>query len=96
MLELFEKLKRDPRHYEVNKWIQGYLEKRIFTKWSMASWMLSNKELEQMDALSEIRGFLKDPKRANFPPGRFIEMIRNLLETWILHENQRAEKKNSK
>jgi len=94
VITLFGRIKQDPRHYEVNKWIQGNTDKRIFSQWSMASWMLSKKELESIKGLGEIREYLDSPKHINYPPGRFLEMIKNLMESWITHGSERIHRSN--
>ena len=92
VLNLFETLKQDGRHYEVHKWVQGNADKRIFSDWSMASWMLTNKEIEELKGVSEIRNFLENPKSNEYPSQRFIEMMKNLLDSWIAHESERSGK----
>ncbi|MEM0941898.1 MAG: BLUF domain-containing protein [Bacteroidota bacterium] len=92
VLDLFEKLKQDGRHYEIHKWIQGFAEQRIFSEWSMASWMLSNKQISELKSVSEIRDFLDSPKSKNYPSQRFLEMMKNLLDSWIAHEPERSRK----
>lgn len=90
VLDLFEKLKSDGRHYEVHKWIQGNAKKRIFSDWSMASWMLTNKEIDQLKGVSEIKNFLSSNSGTEYPSHRFLEMMKNLLDSWIAHEPERA------
>ena len=92
VIELFEKIKKDPRHYEVNKWVQGHTDQRVFSDWSMASWMLSSEELQKNKALDEIREFLEDSDKTNYPSGRFLGMIKNLMESWIVHGSERFQR----
>ena len=94
VLQLFERIKQDPRHYEINKWVQGYSEERIFSEWSMASWLLTNEELKNINALDEIRRLLRNPEQVNNASGRFLEMIKNLMETWIAHGEGRYQRPN--
>ena len=94
VLQLFERIKQDPRHYELNKWVQGHSDERIFSAWSMASWLLTNEELKSIKALNEIRQLLKDPEQENYASGRFLEMIKNLMESWIAHGEERFPRSN--
>ena len=94
VLQLFERIKQDPRHYELNKWVQGHSDERIFSDWSMASWLLTNEELKNIKALNEIRQLLKDPQQENYASGRFLEMIKNLMESWIAHGEERFPRSN--
>ena len=94
VLQLFERIKQDPRHYELNKWVQGHSDERIFSDWSMASWLLTNEELKSIKALNEIRQLLKDPEQENYASGRFLEMIKNLMESWIAHGEERFPRSN--
>lgn len=89
VLQLFERIKQDPRHYELNKWVQGHSDERIFSDWSMASWLLTNEELKSIKALNEIRQLLKGQEQENHASGRFLEMIKNLMESWIAHGEER-------
>lgn len=86
ILELFNRIKQDPRHYEVNKWIQGNTDKRIFSEWSMASWMLSNQEINNLPALKDIDVFLSNRENQEISSTRFIEMMKTVLETWLTIE----------
>ena len=94
VLQLFERIKQDPRHYELNKWVQGHSDERVFSDWSMASWLLTNEELKSIKALNEIRQLLKDPEQENYASGRFLEMIKNLMESWIAHGEERFPRSN--
>ena len=90
VLELFEKIKADGRHYEVTQWVRGYTKKRIFSEWSMGSWMLSNKVLNSLSALKDLGNFIKDPMNESLQSARFIGMMQDLLKTWIAHEPERS------
>ena len=94
VLQLCERIKQDPRHYELNKWVQGHSDERVFSDWSMASWLLTNEELKSIKALNEIRQLLKDPQQENYASGRFLEMIKNLMESWIAHGEERFPRSN--
>jgi len=94
VLQLFERIKQDPRHYELNKWVQGHSDERVFSDWSMASWLLTNEELKSIKALNEIRQLLKDPEQENYASGRFLEMIKNVMESWIAHGEERFPRSN--
>lgn len=92
--ELFQKISSDPRHNNVTAWLRGFADERIFKDWSMASWMLSNKELEQLPALADLKSFMEDSVNGELPPKKFITMMNDLLKTWIAHEPERMKKIN--
>jgi len=48
VVEIFEKIQNDPRHENVNVRIRGYSDERVFSSWSMGSWMLSNEDLNKL------------------------------------------------
>ncbi|WP_420576531.1 BLUF domain-containing protein [Ekhidna sp.] len=89
---LFEKIKKDPRHQNVTQWIKGYSNERVFSDWSMGSWMLSSKELAELNALDDLREFLDDPLNSELQSKKFIAMMQSLLKTWIAHEPERMKK----
>jgi len=53
--------KKTGRHYELTQWIQGCLDERVFSEWSMGSWILTNEKLEGLDAILEPEQFLEKP-----------------------------------
>lgn len=87
---LLQTIKKDGRHYEITQWVSGVSEERIFSDWSMGSWLMSNAELEKLSALEEIRAFLKSPESQSNSSKKFITMMDGLLKTWIEHEPERA------
>ena len=91
VLELFEKIKLDGRHHGITKWIQGNADKRIFGDWSMASWMLSKDELESLPVLREMNDFLSKSTKPQASAGKFIEMMRNILDNWIAHHQAKTD-----
>lgn len=90
VVELFDKIKLDGRHHQVNQWVKGFTDKRIFSDWSMGSWMLNNEELMRLGSLKDLQSFLKSPESSSTPSGRFIQMMHDLLKTWIDHEPERV------
>ncbi|WP_425389551.1 BLUF domain-containing protein [Ekhidna sp.] len=90
--KLFDMIKGDPRHENVTLRIQGYSNDRVFSEWSMGSWMLSNKDLLELSALEDLKSFLEDPVNNNLQSKKFIGMMNNLLQTWMAHEPERAKK----
>ncbi|WP_420317346.1 BLUF domain-containing protein [Ekhidna sp.] len=90
--KLFEMIKGDARHENVTLRIQGYANERVFSEWSMGSWMLSNKELAELSALNDLKAFLEDPVNSSLQSKKFVAMMSNLLQTWIAHEPERAKK----
>lgn len=90
--ELMENIKKDPRHKMVTQWVQGFTKNRVFSEWSMGSWMLSNEELEKLPALADLRAFLRDPANNELPSKKFIALMNGLLKTWIAHEPERVNK----
>ena len=92
VVEVFEMIKNDPRHSNVNVRIKGYSDDRVFSDWSMGSWMLSNKNLNDLSALADLKAYLEDPVNANLQSKKYISMMDNLLKTWLAHEPERAKK----
>ena len=92
--ELFERIQKDPRHRNVTKWVSGFSHERVFGDWSMGSWMLTNDELKNLPALSDLKNFLEDPINNHLPSKKFIVMMNDLLKTWIAHEPERLKKMN--
>lgn len=90
--QLFSKIKNDPRHTEVRQWIKGFSEERIFSEWSMASWLLSNEELDKLDSLKELKEFVEAPENGELQSKRFLGMMHGLLTTWVHHEDERLRK----
>ncbi len=89
---LMENIKKDPRHQMVTVWIQGFTEERVFSDWSMGSWMMSNEELGKLSALDDLKNFLRDPMNNEHQSKKFIAMMNGLLKTWIAHEPERVKK----
>lgn len=89
VVSLFERIKSDGRHHQINQWVKGYIEKPIFGEWSMGSWMLHNEELEKLSALADIKKYLKS-SGSSTPTTRFIQMMNDLLQAWLAHEPERA------
>ncbi|WP_436514540.1 BLUF domain-containing protein [Ekhidna sp. To15] len=89
---LYEKIWKDPRHQNVTQWIKGYSNDRVFKDWSMGSWMLTNDELKNLPALSDLKNFLDDPINSELQSKKFIAMMNDLLKTWIAHEPERIKK----
>ncbi len=90
--ELFDKIWKDPRHQNVTQWIKGFSNERVFKDWSMGSWMLTNEELKNLPALSDLKNFLDDPINSELQSKKFITMMNDLLKTWIAHEPERLKK----
>lgn len=92
VLALLEKIKSDTRHKDLVVWVMGFQDHRIFTEWSMGSWMLSNEELTKLSALEDISAFIKNPENADMQSIKFLSMMSSLLKTWIAHEPERSKK----
>ncbi|MEO9482977.1 MAG: BLUF domain-containing protein [Ekhidna sp.] len=90
--ELFGKIWKDSRHHHVTQWIKGFSDGRVFEDWSMGSWMLTNDELKNLPALSDLKRFLEDPLTSELKSAKFITMMNDLLKTWIAHEPERLKK----
>lgn len=90
--EVFEMIKGDSRHEEVTQKVKGYANERVFSEWSMGSWMLSNDELTKLKAVKDLSEYMEDPVNTNLQSKRFVEMMNNILETWIAHEPERAKR----
>ena len=86
VLQLMEKIKTDRRHEMVTVWVQGNTEERVFSDWSMGSWMLSNEQLNNLSALVDLKNFLQNPSSSEQPSKKFIALMNGLLKTWIAHE----------
>ena len=89
---LFSTIKNDPRHGQVTQWVKGFSDERIFSEWSMGSWLLSNQQLEQLSALAELKAFLDAPENSELQAKRFLGMMHDLLSTWIAHESERLDR----
>lgn len=87
---VFEKIKNDGRHHEVMRWVKGFITEPIFKDWSMGSWMLSNDEIENLTALKDLKNFIDDPHNQQLESARFLNMMSDLLGTWLDHEPERA------
>ncbi|MEM6643782.1 MAG: hypothetical protein AAF616_12445, partial [Bacteroidota bacterium] len=61
-------------------------------EWSMGSWMLPNAKLYELSALKDLREYLEDPLNSNLQSKNFINMMNSIMETWIEHEPERAER----
>ena len=92
--KLFEKIKLDPRHHQVNQWVKGYADDRVFSEWSMGSWMLTNDQLNGLSALEDLTKFMQDPNNSEIHSKKFIAMMHSLLKTWLAHEPKRMKKLN--
>ena len=92
VLEVYNRIKNDPRHKDVNLWVKGFADQRTFQSWSMGSWLLTNEELEKLEALNELKAFLNDPVNNNLQSKKFLTMMNGLLKTWIAHEPERVKK----
>ena len=92
VLNLLEIIKKDVRHKELVVWVQGFYEKRVFSEWSMGSWMLTNEKLEKLTALTDIKNFLEDPANTELQTTKFMHMMHGLLNTWIAHEPERSKR----
>jgi len=92
VVEVFDMIKRDQRHSEVSQRIKGYAEERIFSNWSMGSWMLSNEDLNQLAAVKDLQEHLLSPEKLSLPSGRFVAMMKSILDTWLIHEPERAKR----
>ncbi|MEM7297450.1 MAG: BLUF domain-containing protein [Bacteroidota bacterium] len=88
--ELFEKIKNDGRHHEVMRWVKGFTSEPVFKGWSMGSWMLSNDEIESLTAVKDLKDFIDDPQNQTLQSTRFLNMMNELLQTWLAHEPERA------
>jgi len=90
--EVFDMIKSDPRHHDVTIRIKGFSNDRVFSDWSMGSWMLSNEELHTLPVFNDLRNYLEDPVNNVLPSKRFVSMMDNILQTWIAHEPERAKR----
>ncbi|GAB4244327.1 MAG: hypothetical protein Tsb0034_22480 [Ekhidna sp.] len=86
---LFETIRKDARHHDVYQWVSGFAESRVFSEWSMGSWLLSNEEMSALPALEDISTFLGETGSSH-QSSRFLQMMKDLLETWLMHEPERA------
>ena len=92
VVEVFEMIKGDRRHKDVVQKIKGYAKERVFSEWSMGSWMLSNEDLSNLQAVNDLTSYLDDPVNANLPSKRFVETMRSILEIWLAHEPERSKR----
>ncbi|MEO1253471.1 MAG: BLUF domain-containing protein [Bacteroidota bacterium] len=90
--EVFSMIKSDPRHTDISLKIQGYANERVFQDWSMGSWMLSNEKLSQLSGLDDLRNYLQGSSKMNSQATNLINMMSNILKTWLIHEPERAKK----
>ncbi|MEM6735235.1 MAG: BLUF domain-containing protein [Bacteroidota bacterium] len=90
--EVFEMIKGDPRHNNVTPRIKGYSNERVFSEWSMGSWMLSNEKLQSLSALEDLNEYLQDPVNINLQSKKFVTMMNNILQIWLAHEPERAKR----
>ena len=90
--EIFEKIKGDARHENITPRIQGFSKERVFSEWSMGSWMLTNKELEGLSATKDLQDYLDDPVNGSLQSQQLIGMMNNILQTWLVHEPERADR----
>jgi len=92
VLNIFNKIKTDPRHKELYVRIKGFEKERIFREWSMGSWMLNNEELNSLSALGDLNAYMKDSGSTVYSPKKFVSMMQNILDTWIAHEPERSKR----
>ena len=92
VLNLLEIIKKDVRHKELVVWVQGFYDNRVFSEWSMGSWMLTNEKLEKLTALTDIKNFLENPENTELQTTKFMHMMQGLLNTWIAHEPERSKR----
>ncbi|MEQ8626440.1 BLUF domain-containing protein [Ekhidna sp.] len=92
VLNLLEIIKKDVRHKELVVWVQGFYDNRVFSEWSMGSWMLTNERLEKLTALTDIKNFLENPENTELQTTKFMHMMQGLLNTWTAHEPERSKR----
>jgi len=80
--KLVARIRKDPRHFEMNVWVQGYYDERVFKDWSMGSSLLKVDELRTLPAMTDIQNFLRDPRSNREESKRFISMMNDLLISW--------------
>ena len=51
VVKVFNMIKEDSRHQDITPRVKCFAHDRIFSEWSMGSWMLSNEDLNQLSAL---------------------------------------------
>lgn len=90
--EVFEMIRKDPRHTDVIVRVKGYSNERVFSEWSMGSWMLSNEELNSLSALKDLQVYLNDPVNTNLQSKNLVSMMHDIMKTWIEHEPERAKR----
>lgn len=91
VVEVFDMIKGDKRHKEVTQRIKGFADERVFSDWSMGSWMLSNDDINNLTAIKDLSEYLNDPNKFNLQ-SKFVSMMKNILETWLAHEPERAKR----
>lgn len=80
---VYDRIKNDPRH-SIEMFFSGEMEERIFSQWSMGTWMMSEQEVEGMQAYSDLINGLSEkvwPEKQD--PEYFLRLMRLILDKWI-------------
>lgn len=89
--EIFQKIKKDPRHQNVIPKVVGYTNIRVFDGWSMGSWIVKNEAPEELSALSALNEYISDPLNSEFESTKYMNMMRNILHQWVQQDREHVD-----
>ena len=81
VIELFQKISKDPRHHDIEVFYQGGISERSFANWSMAGKILNEDELKVL--LTEI-----EPLDQNHLSSHILNSVPSVGKNLFLHLKQ--------
>lgn len=70
--EVFDKIKKDPRHHRISTLLTGNTEHRIFKDWSMGFKKLDDKQFKELCGFQDLEDFFSAQHLSNESPAVMI------------------------
>jgi hypothetical protein len=84
-------IQKDSRHHSVEPKVVGYTDKRVFSKWSMGSWLIENDSPKEVTMLKDLKKYMSDPINDVLQSTKYISMMHNILESWVSQDTAHSQ-----
>ncbi len=90
VVEVFKMIKKDPRHHSIEPKVMGYTDNRVFSDWSMGSWMVGSDGPGELQILKDLGEYISNPINSELESRKYISMMHNIMLKWIEQDEERA------
>ncbi len=90
VVKVFELIRKDSRHHTIEQKVVGYTKERVFSEWSMGSWIIGKGTPIDLTLIENLDKYMADPIKNELESRKYIGMMQGIMKQWIEQDQERS------